>query len=440
MSTTTSAPARTSPARIAAASFVGTAIEWYDYFIYGTAAALVFNSVFFPESDPLVGSLLSFATLAVGFIVRPLGAIIFGHFGDRFGRKSTLVVTLLLMGVATFLIGLLPSYATLGVTAPILLVMLRLLQGLAVGGEWAGAVLIATENAPERKKTLYGSFAQFGSPGGLLLATIVFTALSQSADAASLQDWAWRIPFLASALLIPLGLMIRMKMAETPEFTKAAEQREKARVPFLQVLSSQFRQVVIGTFAFTGVFLTYYLLTSFVLTYATKTLQMPASIALPANIIAAVTQAVFIYVGVVLARRITARGVAIVAAVGLLVWAGPAFALMHTREPGLLYVAVAVAMVFVGTSYGVLAGEVAELFNRQVRYTGSSLCYHLAAAIGGGFGPIIATYLLASTGSSWPVAVFTGVVSLLMAFACIALPKRESVHGSSSEVAAEARA
>ncbi|KAA9157469.1 MHS family MFS transporter [Amycolatopsis acidicola] len=422
---TTATPA----GRIAAASFVGTAIEWYDYFIYGTASALVFNEVFFPDSDPLVGTLLSFATLAVGFIVRPLGAIVFGHFGDRWGRKSTLVVTLLAMGIATFLIGVLPTYATIGVAAPILLVVLRLLQGLAVGGEWGGAVLIATENAPERKKTLYGSFAQFGSPGGLLVATVVFTVLSNTVSADSLQSWAWRIPFLLSALLVPLGLFIRLKMAETPEYAKAAERQEQTRVPFLRVLTKEFRPALIGTLSFTGVFLTYYLLTSFVLTYATKTLGMPTSITLPANLIAAVSEGAFIYVGVLLAKRMTARGVAIVSAFGLLLWAAPAFALMHTREPFLLYVAVGVAMVFVGTSYGVLAGEVAELFTREVRYTGTSLCYHLAGMIGGGFGPIIATYLLSRTGSSWPVAALTAVVSLLMALACFALPKRESVRG-----------
>lgn len=437
MSTTASA---TPAGRIAAASFVGTAIEWYDYFIYGTASALVFNAVFFPESDPLVGTLLSFATLAVGFIVRPLGAIVFGHFGDRWGRKSTLVVTLLAMGIATFLVGLLPGYATIGVAAPILLIVLRLVQGLAVGGEWGGAVLIATENAPERKKTLYGSFAQFGSPGGLLVATVVFTVLSRTLDEQSMQGWAWRVPFLLSALLVPVGLFIRLKMAETPEYRKAAERQEQARVPFLRVLTKELRPAVVGTLAFTGVFLTYYLLTSFVLTYATETLGMSTAITLPANLIAAIVEGAFIYVGVLLAKRITARGVAIASAVGLLVWAGPAFALIHTRDAFALYTAVAVAMVFVGTSYGVLAGEVAELFTREVRYTGTSLCYHLAGMIGGGFGPIIATYLLSHTGSVWPVAACTGAVSLLMAVACFALPRRESVRAPATPAPAEVNA
>lgn len=421
----------TSPLRIAAASFVGTAIEWYDYFIYGTATALVFNDVFFPSEDPLVGKLLSFMTLAVGFFVRPLGAVVFGHFGDRFGRKSTLVVTLLAMGSATFLIGLLPTYAGIGVAAPILLIILRLVQGLAVGGEWAGAVLIATENAPERKKTLYGSFAQLGSPGGLLLATTVFTVLSTSVGTAQLRDWAWRIPFLASALLVPVGLYIRVKVSETREYATAAERQERARVPFFQVLRSGSRQVLIGTLAFSGVFLTYYLLTSFVLSYATTTLSMPASIALPANLIAAVVQGAFIYGGVLAARRITARRVAVISTSALLLWAFPAFALMQTREPALLYVAVGGAMVFIGSGYGVLAGEVAELFAREVRYTGSSLCYHLAAAIGGGFGPMVATYLLSLGGSSWPVALFTAAVSLLTALACVALPKREGALSES---------
>lgn len=439
MSTPTTTPA--SMRRIAAASLIGTTIEWYDFFIFGTAAALVFNEVFYPASvPPLIGTLLAFATFAVGFVVRPLGAAFFGHFGDRMGRKSTLVITLVGMGSATFLIGLLPSYATVGALAPILLLTLRLIQGFAVGGEWGGAVLIATENASGKRKTLFGTFAQQGSPCGLLLATLTFTTVTTLTSHAQLASWAWRIPFLLSALLVPIGLLIRLRLSETSEFQKAGQRRETMALPFVEVFRRSGRQLLIGTLSFIGVFLTYYLLTSFVLTYATETLGMSAAIALPANIIAAVVELLFIVVGAMLASRITARSVAVWSAVGLLVWSGPAFALMHTREPAMLYLAVAVAMVFIGTSYGVLAGEVAELFTSEVRYTGTSLCYHLAGALGGGLGPMAATWLLARFDSIWPVAALSGLVALAMTIACWALPRREEIAPTVSPARSGAQA
>ncbi|MET8520809.1 MFS transporter [Nocardioides sp. NPDC004968] len=412
--------------RLASASFIGTTIEWYDFFIYGTAAALVFNEVFFPETTPLIGTLLAFMTYGVGFVVRPLGAALFGHFGDRIGRKSTLIVTLLLMGTSTFLIGLLPSHATIGNLAPLALILLRILQGLAVGGEWGGAVLIATEYASPRQKVLYGSFAQLGSPGGLLIATAVFTVLSTSASDDALVEWAWRIPFLASALLIPVGLAIRLKIAETPEFQRTLDQQERSSLPILEVFRRQGRFVLIGTFAFVGVFLTYYMLTTFALTYTTQTLGMSRSVVIPVNILAAVVESVSIVVGVFLARRVTARKVAIYSALGMLLWAAPAFVLMNAATAPALYLAVGVSMVFVGTSYGVLAGEVSGLFDPAVRYSGTSLCYHFAGAIGGGLGPITATWLLGRYESVWPVAGLAAFVAILMAIACFALPKHEA--------------
>jgi len=409
--------------RLASASFIGTTIEWYDFFIYGTAAALVFNKVFFPEKSPLIGTLLAFLTYGLGFIVRPLGAALFGHFGDRIGRKSTLIITLLTMGISTFVVGLLPSYAAIGNLAPLTLILLRILQGLAVGGEWGGAVLIATEYAAPKQKVLYGSFAQLGSPAGLLLATVMFTTVSNVFSTAELSGFAWRIPFLASILLVPIGLMIRLRIAETPEFQKALDTHQTAALPIVEVFRRQGRQVLVGTFAFVGVFLTYYLLTTFTLAYATKTLKMSTSIVLPVNILAAVVEGSFIVVGVFLARRMTARLVAGWSALGLLLWSAPAFALMHTASAPLLYLAVGVAMIFVGTSYGVLAGEVSELFNPAVRYSGTSLCYHFAGAIGGGLGPITATWLLAQYNSVWPVAGLSAVVAAVMAWACLSLPK-----------------
>ncbi len=419
-------PPSTPMRRIAAASAIGTTIEWYDFLVYGTAAALVFNKVFFPETTPLIGTLLAFLTYGVGFVVRPLGAALFGHFGDRIGRKSTLVATLLTMGVSTFAIGLLPSYATAGSAAALMLAALRIIQGLAVGGEWGGAVLIATENAPPKQKVFYGSFAQLGGPGGLLFATLAFAAVTNSFSEADVVGWAWRIPFLASALLVPVGLVIRLRLSETPEFKRTVERDETSRLPIVTVFRREGLQVLIGTFAFAGLFWTYYMLTSFVLTYATETLGMSSSIVLPGNIIGAVVEGAFVFIGVLAARRFSARLVAAASAVGLLVWSGPAFALMHTGDAAMLYLAVAVAMIFVGASYGVLAGEVAELFTPAVRYSGTSLCYHFAGALGGGLGPIAATWLLGQFHASWPVALLSAVVAGIMAVACLALPKRLS--------------
>lgn len=415
----------TSLRKIGAASFIGTTIEWYDFFIYSTAAALVFNRLFFPGFDPLIGTALSFMTFAAGFLARPLGAILLGHFGDRIGRKSTLIVTLVAMGVSTALIGCLPTFNQIGIWAPILLVTLRIVQGLAVGGEWGGAVLIAAENAPPNKKTLYGAFAQMGSPGGLVLASVVFTIVQASFNSQALEDFAWRIPFLISAIFIPIGLVIRLRIDDAPEFKEAHRRQQTNKVPFIEVFRRHSKRLAIGTAAFTGVFLIYYLLTSFVLTYATTTLGMTRAAVLPANIIAAVVEGIFIAVGVFLAKKFTARLIAAWSAIGLAVWSIPAFALMHTAEPALLYVAVGGTMVFVGTSYGVLAGEVVELFIPTVRYTGASLCYHLAGAIGGGLGPVLATSLLSQFQSSVPIVILCIIVAGFMYWACMALPKRQ---------------
>ncbi|MEV0579304.1 MFS transporter [Streptomyces sp. NPDC050392] len=423
---TTPASAGPAPAlsmrRLASAQIIGTTIEWYDFFIYGTASALVFNHVFFPELPPLVGTLLSLATFGAGFLARPLGAVLFGHFGDRVGRKRTLVVTLLLMGGATVAVGLLPSYGAIGVASPLLLLLLRIVQGMAVGGEWGGAALIGVEHAAPRRKTLFGAFAQLGSPLGLVLATLVFMAVTTGSDA-WLHSWGWRLPFLASVLLIPIGMAIRTKIHESPDFTAANEAPKPARAPVVEVLRQDWRRVLIGVGAFAGVFVTYYLLTTFTLVYATGTLGMSTSITLPANLIAAVSEGLFVLTGALLAPRFGARRIALASAIGLVVWAWPAFALVGTQNAALLYLGVAVSMAFVGAGYGVLAAEVVLLFRPEVRYTGASLSYGIAGSIGG-IAPSFSTYLLDSSGSTTPVAVLTGVVALGMAAACLALPRR----------------
>ncbi|MGC5395583.1 MFS transporter [Streptomyces sp. DT20] len=423
---TTPASAGPGPAlstrRLASAQIIGTTIEWYDFFIYGTASALVFNHVFFPGLPPLVGTLLSLATFGAGFLARPLGAVIFGHFGDRVGRKRTLVVTLLLMGGATVAVGLLPSYGAIGVASPLLLLLLRIVQGMAVGGEWGGAALIGIEHATPRRKTLFGAFAQLGSPLGLVLATLVFMAVTTGSDA-WLQSWGWRLPFLASVLLIPIGMAIRTKIHESPDFTAANEAPKPARLPVVAVLRQDWRRVLIGVGAFAGVFVTYYLLTTFTLVYATGTLGMSTSVTLPANLIAAVSEGLFVLIGALLAPRLGARRIAVASAIGLLIWAWPAFALVGTQNAALLYLGVAVSMAFVGAGYGVLAAEVVLLFRPEVRYTGASLSYGIAGSIGG-IAPSFSTYLLDRSGSTTPVAVLTGIVALGMAAACLALPRR----------------
>ena len=426
--TITAPPKKVSLGRIGMSSFVGTAMEWYDFFIYSTAAALVFNQVFFPEAERAVGTMFAFMTFAAGYLSRPIGAILLGHFGDRIGRKSVLVITLTTMGTATVLMGFMPTAAQIGVWAPILLVLLRIIQGLAVGGEWGGAVLIATENAPEGKKTFYGSFAQMGSPAGLLLATAFFTILTNVAAPEVIVDWAWRIPFWFAGLLIPIGLIIRLSVDDAPEFKEAAKRQESSSVPILDLVTKHWRGLVIGTGAFLGVFAIYYLLTTFVLSYATQTLGMASSVVLPANIISAVVEAVGIVLGAWLAKKMTARLVALWSAVALTLWSFPAFQLMHTAEPMNLYIAVGVAMLFVGTSYGVLAGEVAELFPPTARYTGIGLNYHLSGALGGGLAPVAATAILAASGNTSGVVWLCVVVGVVMVVCCWLLPKSNTAR------------
>lgn len=389
-------PASAGPAlstrRLASAQIIGTTIEWYDFFIYGTASALVFNHVFFPGLPPLVGTLLALATFGAGFLARPLGAVIFGHFGDRVGRKRTLVVTLLLMGGATVAVGLLPSYGAIGVASPLLLLLLRIVQGMAVGGEWGGAALIGIEHATPRRKTLFGAFAQLGSPLGLVLATLVFMAVTTGSDA-WLRSWGWRLPFLASVLLIPIGMAIRTKIHESPDFTAANEAPKPARLPVVAVLRQDWRRVLIGVGAFAGVFVTYYLLTTFTLVYATGTLGMSTSVTLPANLIAAVSEGLFVLIGALLAPRFGARRIAVASAIGLLIWAWPAFALVGTQNAALLYLGVAVSMAFVGAGLrgprrrgrpvvpprGPLHGRLPQLRNRGFHRWNRPQLLHLPA-------------------------------------------------------------
>src|SRR5688572_29438017 len=333
MSTVSRVPAAKAPSsvrKVIVASLIGTSLEWYDFFIYGTAAALVFNQLFFPTFEPLVGTLLAFTTYAVGFVARPLGGLIFGHYGDRIGRKNVLVVTLMLMGIATFAIGLMPTYAVIGVWAPILLVLLRFLQGLGLGGEWGGAVLMTLESGDRSKRGLNASWPQVGVPIGLLLANGMLSLMGAVTSDEAFLAWGWRVPFLLSGVLVLVGLWIRLTIAESPAFEQVEAKQVKARAPIVDVLRSYPRQVLLAIGARVGVDVVFYLFVLFITTYIVTYLGLPQSYALNAVLIAATLQVVFIPLFGALSDRIGRRPVYLAGAIGAAAWTFVFFALLDT--------------------------------------------------------------------------------------------------------------
>src|SRR5215510_3205619 len=383
---------------VALASLIGTTIEWYDFFLYGTAAALVLNKLFFPTFDPMSGTLISLATYSVGFVARPIGGIVIGHYGDRVGRKSMLVLTLVIMGVATFLIGLLPTYATLGSLAPVLLVLLRVAQGFGVGGEWGGAVLMAVEHAPPGKRGFYGSWPQIGVPAGLVLSTAVFTAFSNQ-PAETFLSWGWRVPFLLSGLLVIVGLVIRMRILETPAFARLKESSSESQQPILEVLTRYPKQVLLAMgarFAENGAF---YIYSVFALVYATQQVKMTQQTILYAMLFGAACELVAIPFYGALSDRIGRRPVYLFGAIGVAVLAYPLFWLLDTGSAGL--VALAMFLVFIfshAPMYGPQGAFLSELFGTRVRYSGASLGAQLSSVLAGGLSPFIATWLLRNYG------------------------------------------
>jgi MHS family shikimate/dehydroshikimate transporter-like MFS transporter len=385
---------------VAVASFIGTTIEWYDFFLYGTAAALVFNRLFFPTFDPLMGTLAAFGTYAVGFFARPIGGIVIGHYGDKIGRKSMLVLTLVIMGVATFLIGLLPTYEQIGPWAAVGLVLLRVAQGFGVGGEWGGAVLMAVEHAPPGTRGYYGSWPQIGVPAGLVISTGVFALFARLPEAQFLA-WGWRVPFLLSALLVIVGLMIRVRILETPAFTKVKEEAREARQPILEVLTNYPKEVLLAMgarFAENGAF---YIYSVFVLTYATQQVKMSQQVVLNGILIGAGIELLAIPFFGALSDRVGRRPVYLFGAVMTALWAYPMFWLLDTASPPLVWLALIVAFVFSHAAmYGPQAAFLSELFGTRVRYSGASLGAQLAAVLAGGTSPFIATLLLANYGTN----------------------------------------
>ncbi len=379
---------------VALASLIGTTIEWYDYFLYGTAAALVFNKLFFPTFDPLSGTLLSLATYSVAFVARPIGGIVIGHFGDRIGRKSMLVLTLVIMGVATFLIGLAPTYAQIGPAAPVILVLLRIAQGFGVGGEWGGAVLMAVEHAPPGKRGFYGSWPQIGVPAGLLLSTVVYSPFSRMPEAAFL-SWGWRVPFLLSILLVAVGLIIRLRILETPAFAKVKATRREARQPILEVLQKYPREVLVAMGARLAENGAFYLYTVFVLVYATQHVHMDRNIVLNGLILASAIELVAIPFYGAMSDRVGRRPVYLFGAVCTAVAAYPIFWMLDTGNPPLARLALLVGLVLGHAAmYAPQGAFFSELFGTRVRYSGASLGVQLSSVLAGGLSPLIAAGLL----------------------------------------------
>jgi metabolite-proton symporter len=402
------------------ASLIGTTIEWYDFFLYGTAAALVFNRLFFPTSDPLTGTLYSFGTYTVGFVARPFGGIIIGHYGDRIGRKSMLVLTLVVMGVATFLIGLLPTYDQVGPWAAVALVLLRVAQGFGVGGEWGGAVLMAVEHAPRGARGFYGSWPQIGVPAGLLLSTAVFTVFSWMPEDQFLA-WGWRVPFLLSIVLVATGLVIRMRILETPAFVRIQTQARAARQPIVEVLVRYPKQVLLAMgarFAENGAF---YVFSVFVLTYATQHARIDRQIVLNGILIGAAVELAAIPFFGALSDRIGRRPVYLFGAVMTAAVALPLFAALDGGSAVLIAVALTAAFTLShGAMYAPQAAFMSEMFDARVRYSGASLGAQLASVFAGGLAPFIGTGLLRAGYGRGAVALYVVGLAVVTIVAVVA--------------------
>ncbi|WP_229702918.1 MFS transporter [Streptomyces albiflavescens] len=411
------------------ASTVGTTIEWYDFFIYGTAAALVFPSVFFPEASNFLGVLASFGTMFVGFIARPIGGILFGHYGDRVGRKSTLVITLLMMGAATVLIGLLPGYRSIGVAAPILLIVLRMLQGIAVGGEWAGSVLMSMEGAKPSRRGLMASWPQMGVPLGVLLS---LAAVKSSAGATGNEflTWGWRLPFLASALLIAIGLYVRLKVEESPEFQEVKNQEKVARMPVWEALRTHPRLVFATALVRMGQQAPYYLFTTFLLSYGTEHLGMARDDLLNATIAASSLGLITVPLSGYLSDLFGRRKVYLVGLVGMGLFALPYYSMVNTGQAGLVIGATVLGVFLHDLQYGPQAALISEGFGARVRYSGASLGYQLGSVIAGGPAPLIAAYLLQRTGSSTAISFYIIGCVLLSLIALALIPRTREVPSS----------
>ena len=421
------------PWRVLSASMIGTTIEFFDFYVYATAAVLVFPRLFFAAGDPALATLQSLATFALAFFARPVGSALFGHFGDRVGRKATLVAALLTMGVSTILIGLLPTYATIGVSAPVALALCRFGQGLGLGGEWGGAVLLATENAPPGKRAWYGMFPQLGAPVGFLCSSGIFLLLTDRLSDAEFFAYGWRIPFLASAPLVLVGLYVRLRLTETPEFQRAIANHERVRVPMLTLWARHARVVLLGSFAAVATFVLFYLMTVFSLSWATSALGYSRREFLILQLVGVAFFALSIPVSASIADRRGRYAVLIAATLGIMVF-GLAFGpLFGSGSAAGVLTFLAVGLALMGLTYGPLGTLLTELYPTTVRYTGASLSFNLAGIVGASLAPTIATWLaihygLASVGYYLSAAGLLTLIALLL----LAVPRARSTSPASS--------
>ena len=422
MSDTTGQDQQQNMRRVALTSLAGTSIEWYDFFLYATAAAVIFPIAFFPQEDPTTALLISFSSLAVGFLARPLGGVVFGHFGDRIGRKRTLVVALMMMGVTTTLIGFLPTYASIGVAAPILLVLLRFVQGLAIGGQWGGAMLLVTESAPADQRGWYGAYAQAGAPLGVVLANLAFIGVSSSMSDEAFMDWGWRLPFIASIVLIGISMYIQLKIEDTQAFQSLSNAQSATdkpaetvkRSPVIEAIRKYPKRIMLAAGAFLSVQVTFYILIAFVISYGMKSpnLMLSKDLMLTAVLVAAaiMVPTQFYFSG--LSDRIGRKNVYRWGAILTGAWGFALFPLIDTGNPLFICLAITVGLLFLGMQYGPQAAYFTELFSTEVRYSGASLGYQLGAIIGGALAPTIAVLLWSSFGIFY-VSVYIAIAALL---------------------------
>ncbi len=420
---------RTPIRRVIAASLIGTTIEWYDFFLYGAAAALVFNKLFFPSYDPLVGTLLAFATYAVGFVARPLGGIVFGHFGDRLGRKKLLMWSLVLMGVATVLIGLLPGYASIGIWAPIGLIVLRIFQGFAVGGEWGGAVLLAAEYGDSRRRGFWASWPQAGVPLGSLLSAGILAIMAGIQSESDFLSWGWRIPFLLSGLLVIVGWYIRNRVAETPAFQAQLDEAEvPPKLPAMDVFRERPRAVLLGAGLRVGENIGYYILTVFSLTFLVDVASESRSLALDALLIGAAVQFIAIPLLATLSDKIGRRPVYAFGAFGLGIFSFLFFPMLASGSNALIILAIVIGLVLHASMYAPQAAFITELFPTRIRYSGVSIAYQLTAIFAGSLAPIIALWLYKDFTSSVPVSVYVAIACAISGLSALLAKETKGVE------------
>ncbi|MDB2370031.1 MHS family MFS transporter [Gammaproteobacteria bacterium] len=413
--------------KVALTALAGTSIEWYDFFLYGAAAALIFPTAFFGEATPSTALILSLLTFAAGFIARPIGGIIFSHYGDRVGRKKTLVIALILMGISSTLIGLLPTYAMIGVTAPILLTSLRFAQGLAIGGQWGGAMLLVTESAPSTQRGYYGAFAQAGAPVGVILANLAFIITSSLVSEESFYSWGWRIPFLASAILIGISMYIQLNLEDTKAFKELQRKREDynskdiiMRSPILEAIKKYPNRIALAAGAFLSIQVTFYILIAFLLAYGVSSGDMSRDDMLIAVLIASAIMVPCQFIFSSYSDKNGRKGIFMAGAVLTGLWAFAIFPLVDTGNFWLIVLAITIGLIFVGMMYGPQAAFFTELFSTEVRYSGATLGYQFGAILGGAFAPTIAAFLWNNYGIFW-VSVYISFASLLTVFSVMSL-------------------